>query len=222
MLRSAREARAVLRTMRAEARVEYRSKGRRIRFQAWILAEHPDRFFMEAGGFGISASLVSAVSGDMQVFIPAKSRYFRGPTADGLKALFGLNLSDTDWVELLLEGMPELGRVVKTVNAGKYRKITAESGARLLELTVDPANGWLNSIEYRNGPPLTVKFGKPMETSSGSYPSTVRFSTPEGSLTLEFQKVEPNPELKPELFQLSVPTGTESFPLGSARDLIDR
>ncbi|MFH1017522.1 MAG: DUF4292 domain-containing protein [Pseudomonadota bacterium] len=222
LLNSTRQARAILGSLRAETRAEYRSHGRRIRFQGWILAEHPDRFFLEAGGFGISASLVSVASGEMQIYVPAKSRYLKGSVNEGLKALFGLNLSDREWTGLLLEGAPEIERVGRITKTGRFYRIAGESQTRLVELTVDPSNGWVSEIRYLSGPPLEVKFGKPMDTQAGAYPSSVRFATSEGSLLLEFQKVESNPSLKPESFRLNVPAALAPAPLDSARDLIGR
>jgi hypothetical protein len=207
-LKAVNEARANLRTVRAEARAEYRKGGRRFKFHASILAAHPDRLFLEAGGFGFSATQLLAEGDSVRVFTPARNLDLSGDAKTALAHLFGVRLSTKEWIGFLLGQIPyPPDRIESFSRRGDRWTLRAHYGPDLLRLSGEERTGWVTSIENDRDKREGIYFGSPITTPAGAYPSTIRVTGARGSLELRFDRVDPNLTITDRSFTLDVPPG---------------
>jgi hypothetical protein len=222
VLHSVRLARAELKTIRAETRTEFRGPGRNVRFQGWMLARYPDRFFLEAGGFGFPVSQASVAGDEVKIYVPARSLYYRGDGPGAMAGLLGIEMSSAEWISLVLGYAPELkGRVVSARLKGDTRTIQVKDGEDLWTWKLD-GSGWLEEVDRKGPRPMTIRYGRPMDTNFGSFPSRLSIWTARGSLSVGFQKVEANPEIPDALLGVDVPPGIPARPIEAPDILVGR
>jgi hypothetical protein len=205
-LRSVREARAHIQTLKAEARVEVRRKERRFRFETSILAAFPGHLYAEANGIGLVGAIVSADEEAVLAYLPTRNKAYRGVGSEILGRLLGVQQSTREWVSLLLgEPPPFHGRVISFVDVGKESVL--ELGDKIPQVTLhfDRATSWLRSYEETSPIRRKIVYGNPIETTSGSYPSEIRIETENASVDFRFSKVSANVRILPELFRIELP-----------------
>jgi hypothetical protein len=221
LLKSISVVRPDLDSLRAEGRVDFSKKGRRIKFHAAILAKYADHFFVEAGGFGFSASQVTADSKKIKVYTPAKMLVWQGSGSTGLADLFGIQLNVGDWVKILLAQVPDTsGKVVDFSRSDGIAKLKMDNGRHVSTFTVEEKTGWVRTIEYPTMNKFKITFGKPIVTPNGSFPSEIRVESGEADLQISFKKVETNPGLSDSVFILNIPPEIPVHPMNSADEIL--
>lgn len=221
-LHSLREARVHLKSLKGEARVEIRRKGRRFKFHASILAEHPDRLYAEVTGVGMTSAAVSVVDGKALVYLPSRGEAYEGDPDDILEKLLGISQPARAWVGTLLGELPPYDEPILTAkNVGSRMRMTLGKRKPKIKLTFDRRTSWLQIFQEFSGPRRTFTFGKPIGTAAGDYPSMVRVEVSKRrSVTFRFKKVIPNAKILPKFFGIDLPPGVEPKPLRNAELLL--
>jgi hypothetical protein len=217
-----REARVVLRSLKAEARVEVRQRERRFRFHASILAEHPGRLYVETSGFGLSAAVLSVAGEKALVYLPSRGRAYHADPEKILGRLLGIEQSSREWVDFLLGGLPPYEEpVVSAQDIGEETVLGLGKSDPRLFLTFDRETSWLRSFRESSPRNRTLSFGDPRETPAGNFPSELRIEAPgDRSVFLRFEKVVVNAKVTPELLRIELPVGLEPSPMGDAELLL--
>ncbi len=222
LLHSVHLGRAQLTSLKAEGRVEFRRPGRAVRFHAWFLAEFPSKFFVEAGGFGFPVSQANAIENHIRLYIPAKALHYEGEGETGMASLLGIRISTQEWVSLLLGYIPEpKGNITKMHVRRGVKTITMKDGKNVQVWKIN-RSGWLESIREKGDRNLVIRYGRPMSTPVGSYPSRLSLSTSEGALSVKFRKVFPNEPIPSSHFSIDVPPGIASRAIERAEILIGK
>lgn len=208
-LNSVYTSRAQLRALQAEASVEIypkrKKRKRRFRFHLSILAAEPENLFVEAHGIGFSPSIGLSNSKETFVYIPSKKEVFHGDKKKGLSALLGIELSSKEFVSLLLGKLPSYGKKVTQFQTKRGRTfLTVGREKNQVELIFQSKTGWL--IEFKNRK-HRIRFGKPIKTDIGLYPSQIKIRTFKGSISIRFKEVVVDPILKKGVFTLTLPEG---------------
>ena len=209
VLPSVRLGRADLKTLKAEARAELTRGKRVVRFHVSVLAAEPDRLFVETSGFGLPASLVSVRGAHVEVYVPSRGEFYRGEDENSLTNLLGIPLRPRLWVELLLGRFPDLsGPAGSVLRRGDQWVVETGQGLSPKRLKIDAGKSWLVSAIDPTPEVSEIRFGKPMATASGRYPSEITVTAPGvGHLRLRFSSVVSNPAISEEDFSLTPPQG---------------
>ncbi|MFH1262138.1 MAG: hypothetical protein V1495_01665 [Pseudomonadota bacterium] len=213
-LRSVREARATIQTLKAEARVEVRRKERRFRFETSMLVAFPGHLYAEVNGIGLVGAVVSADEESVLAYLPTRNKAYRSNGSEILGRLFGIEQSTREWVSLLLgEPPPFRGRVISFVDVGKESVLELGDKIPRVTLRFDRATSWLRSYEETSPIRRKIIYGKPIETTAGSYPSEIRIETEQASVEFRFSKVSANVRILPELFRIDLPVKVVPAPI---------
>lgn len=129
--------------LRAEARVDRRDGGDRVRGTVFMMLERPDRVRFDAmTQFGPAAVLTSD-GASFALTDLRENRFFAGPTcAENIARLLGMPLEAEDLARLLVGEAPE--RSFETPGEGH---LDCESGQYVIE-TTDPASGRVDRRVY--------------------------------------------------------------------------
>lgn len=143
-MRSYRDMRRPVRVMRAEARVDRRDDGGRVRGTVLMFIERDDRVRFDAmTQFGPAAVLTS----DGETFALTdlrNNRYLEGPTCPAnIERLLGLRFSAAEVTRLLLGETPRIEANESTMicDGGRYRITLSEEGGRRQELEFELREG---------------------------------------------------------------------------------
>jgi hypothetical protein len=172
------------------------------------LASDSGRLFVEAGGFGSPASILSIDRDRVTLYMPNEATAYQGNGEESLAELFGARMASNEWVNVLLGKVPEHpGGVTQARLKGGQWDIRTGKGAEEAHLSIIAENAWLNRFE-RPAQAWILTYGKPKTSTAGFYPSRIRLSSGSSSLDLTFEKVEPNSSLADKLFDVDLPPGT--------------
>lgn len=205
-LRALPVGRAVMQTLRAKARVEVRQGHRRFRIHTSLIAQFPDKMFVEADGLGIPAC-VALIEGDgMTIYMPSKQVAYRGDAREGMRYLLGVSLSGNEWRKLVLGYLPDYPSEVRNFQTRKKEIVLWLGSERSPTiLTVDAQTGWLRSFVREDREKREIYFGSPLSTMAGDYPSKLKIVTDQGLVELDFENVVANPKISPDLFRMDLP-----------------
>jgi outer membrane lipoprotein-sorting protein len=214
---------ARVRTLRAYAKVHLEGPRRKSSFSEAIVVARPDRLRLDTvGPFGRVFSILAADASALRFVSPGDRRIYQGPpTAENLGRFlpFALNLEDV--VSVLLGGLPvpastptvhydekEAALVVRLENrSGSVSLATLD--ARTLDLRrlqlIDPPPRLAAVLDYEGWRP----------EGGVSFPSRISIRVPSRdlSVTVRFEKLEPNAPLDEGLFAPRVPPGFATIPI---------
>lgn len=201
-----------LKSMRAESKAELRRGDRTFRFKLSLLAKSPNQMFAESSGFGFPSAQTAVTAKAVQIYMPGSNELYEGSV--GLEGVLGVPLLAEEWIPLLLGEIPApRGEVVSITPDDRSWKLEVSSPEGKQFYRVDSTLGWLRSYEETGVHPKLVEFGSPKKNSWGDFPSSLSVRAPQGSLSLTFSKITPNPGLSDEDLRLDVPPSASVHPL---------
>jgi len=214
---------ARVRTLRAYAKVHVTGPRRKAGFAEAIAVERPDRVRLDnIGPFGRVFSILATDGNTLRFLSPGDRRIYAGPpTAENLGRFLPFTLNLEDVVSVLLGGLPspagaptvrydekETALVVRSVNrSGSVSLATLD--ARTLDLRrlqiIDPPPRLAAVLEYKGWRP----------EGDVSFPGEISIRVPSRDLTVtvRFEKIEPNAPVDEALFAPRAPAGFERIPI---------
>ncbi len=200
--------RAQLNTLRAEAEVYVRRRGKGFRIQVSMLVGKPDRLFAESHGFGLAQSYLSLAQDRVKLWLPTEREGYTGSGRAGLKKILGLDLDPGLLVALLLGRYPNFSEPPsRGWQQGEIVTLVWGEGKNASSLEIEKKTQWLRKA---SGPQaLKFEFSRPLQLPQGKYPSWIRVRSSSGKVDIHFKKVEPNPGVPEKYFGLNLPRGVK-------------
>lgn len=166
---------------------------------------YPDRFYVEASGFGGPASILASDSREMVYYVPGEARAYKGDPEKAMRRLFGLEMSPREWTGILLGHLARFSSSDLSVQ-WKGSRCELRSGDKQdpLVFIIQSKNAWVEQI-VRSPNEQRIEFGEPLSTEAGLFPKSIRVISGNESLEVKFDKVEANPTLSENHLKLDLP-----------------
>ena len=223
-LHEAVSSRAVLDTLRAEAKVELLRQGRKVRFKSSILAKKPGLFFAQVRGFGFPTSVASIASGKIQFYTPSKSKYFVGSGTSGVQGLIGIGIAPSDWVGVLLGQIPEFPKErIEVFPKRDHWEVHLAGGSESTIISLYEQKGgapWLREFRRLGDRAYTIRYENPTVIDDKLYASKITASAGREYVIFEFRDIEANRSLPNQHFHIDVPQGIRPESLDSTEFLL--
>jgi len=194
------------------------SKGKRIRTRQFIALEKPDMMRIDLLNFLDLPYLRLAFQDEtFQAMDMRENVFYMGGVAEGLSLFVPLTLTSSEFIAFILGEIPREDRV--SVEYDLHR--------RLYRLTFPPSTRWetqtfwidpktlrvveVSKTDTVKREEIRVSFSQFRKTGSVIFPTAIQIDVPatNNRIRLDFQKMEINLPLSPDLFRLSVPPGAE-------------
>ncbi len=212
-----------IRSLRAWAKVRVVGPRRKLGFSEAISVERPASVRLDTvGPFGRVFSILAADGARLAFLSPGDRRMYAGaPTADNLGRFLPFTLRLTDIVAVFLGGRPEPAGEpslsYEPADATLRLRTANRSGSASLAV-YDARTLDLRQLQIIDPPPAVaavIDYDAWKPWDGILYPARLRVSVParEVTMTVTFEKVEPNAILDDALFTLSAPRGFEVMPI---------
>ena len=218
VIHHARRSNDQIRSVRGIGRIELASKGKRVRTRQFIALEKPDMMRIDLLSFLDLPYLSLAFQDEtFQAMDMRQNVFYTGGVAEGLSLFVPLTLTTREFIAFLLGEIPSEDGV--SVEYDLHR--------RLYRLTLPPSTRWetqtfwidpktlrvveVSKTDSFKREEIRVSFSHFRKTGSLIFPTEIQIDVPAANnrIRLNFQKIEINLPLSPDLFRLSIPPGVE-------------
>ena len=210
-------------SLRAYARVKVVGPRRKFGFSEAISVARPDAVRLDTvGPFGRVFSILATDGGSLRFVSPGDRRMYAGaPTAENLGRFLPFTLRIEDIVAVFLGGCPEPageGSLVYEPSDATLRLRTANRSGSSSLAVYDARTLDLRQLQIIDPPPAiaaVLDYDSWKPANGILYPQRLRVSVParQVTMTIHFERVEPNAPIGGDLFALRAPKGFEVIPI---------